>query len=468
MRATTKAEWSLTAGLETWRLGDGRRGERVRRVLRGLAARPSGKVSEVYRNPAERQGAYDFLEHESVSSDAVQSVAAQWTARRCARQEFVYLVLDGSSLSLTDKAEKKGFGSVGPRRDGAQGLKMLNALALGSRGETLGLLAQDFWVRGTTAPEGYRPLDGRESAHWHRALNNARHVLRENSAKTNLHVLADREGDASLLMQEIVAEGNDFTIRANGTRKVLVERRRINVRKALRRMAPVAEYEVEIPRRTGRPARTAALTLRAAQVQLVLRDHHLQQRRVLGLTVVWATEKHPPRGIVPLDWLIYTTTPGRTAADAIDVIQRYGYRWRIEDFHRALKSGGGCVEESQLRSAQAVIKWATLHAMIAARAEGLRDASRATPDAPATTLLSDAEIEALIILKTREKRRTEVVSIKGLTLKQAVRWIADLGGFTATGVSQTPPGATVIARGLERIRDAIHVFDALHAAGKLR
>ena len=166
--------------------------------------------------------------------------------------------------------------------------------------------------------------------------------------------------------------------------------------------------------------------------------------------------------------MLYTTVEATTASEAVEAITRYSYRWRIEDFHRVLKRGGGCVEDSQLRSSAAVIKWATLHSILAGRAQRLRDAARSTPDLPAAAELSDPEIDALLLLKTQEKRRNEDISCVGLTLKLAVRWIADLGGFTATGKSQTPPGATVIGRGLERISDAVKLLDGLKAAGKLR
>jgi len=345
---------------------------------------------------------------------------------------------------------------------------MLNALALGPNGQTVGVIAQHFWARRETASKGYRPLSKRESRHWHRALDSAKSALARSAPKTRMHALADREGDASFLIQRMVATGCDFTIRANGTRKVLISGQRINVREYLKKKKPLTTHTVAVPARHGQPARIAVLKVRTAQVTLVLRDHHRQARHPLTLTVVWAREVVSPRTGRRLDWMLYTTIEATTAHEATEAITRYSYRWRIEDFHRILKRGGGCVEDSQLRSPSAVIKWATLHSIVAGRAQRLRDTSRTTPDLPATTDLSEAEIEALIVLKTDEKRRTETISADGLTMRVAVRWIADLGGFTATGVSKTPPGATVIGRGMERITDTVKLLALLRATGKLR
>ncbi len=447
---------------------DVRRGRRFRRMVGGLAVRPNGKVSEVFRSAAERQGAYDFLEHEGVSSEDVQRAATKAVARRCAQLETVYVALDGSSLTLTDQGESKGFGSIGTRSQGARGLKVLNALALGPQGQTIGAIAQSFWVRESATKKGYRPLEKRESHRWHQALGESQRALAESAPHARIHVLADREGDASALMQRIVGDGCDFTIRANGTRKINQGGHRTNLRHHLRLQKPIASYSVAVPEKVGRPARIARLTVRSVRITMVMRDHLVQKRRELPLTVVWAREEGPSAPAAGLDWLLYTTIEATTARDAIDAISRYAYRWRIEDFHRVLKTGGGCVEDSQLRSPSAVIKWATLHSIVASRALRLRDAARATPDLVATAELSDDEIKALVILKNEEKRRTETISADKLTIKQAVRWIADLGGFTATGVSKTPPGATVIERGLERVLDAAQLLAALRAAGRLR
>ena len=437
-------------------------------LVDGLSRHPSGKVSKVYRNPAELQAAYDFLEHDSVKAKAVQQVASAETAMLCSSEATVYLVLDGSSFKLTDKAKKKGFGSIGPRSKKARGLKVVNGLAVDPLGKTIGILTQRFWARGRKSRKGYHPLSKRESFRWHEAVDRAQAAMEEYAPTTKLHVLADREGDASLLMRHILRKGCDFTIRANGTRMVKVGNRRVGVRALMRKQKVLATHTVEVPKRDDQPARTARLTIRAAAVTLVLRDHHIGEPFERQVTVIWAHEPRPPYGAKPLDWMLYTTVPVKSAKSVVQAVIRYTFRWRIEDFHRQVKSGGGHVEDSQLRSVDALIKWATFQAMIAARAQRLRDASRKTPDLPATTELSETEVEALVLLKTLEKRRNETISAEGLTLARAVRWIGDLGGFAVTGASKKMPGTTIIGRGLERVLETAQLVHGLRAIGKMR
>ena len=453
--------------------GDSRRDRRFGKMLERLAQRPSGKVTDVFWRAAERQGAYDFLEHSHVSAEAVQWQAAAATGRQCANFAEVFVPLDGSSLALTEKqAGSKGFGRVGADANHGRGLKMLNAIALGPEGQTIGVLAQCFWARQEERVDEkeYRPLKERESWRWHEAFESAQRALAENAPQTKLHVLADQEADAAPLMLRVLEAGCDFTIRSPGTRRVRIGGKKVDVRPHLEAKRPIGTKTVKVTAKSDRAAREAKLKVRAARVTLVLRDHLTKGKsRDVELSVVWAREERPPADAEPLEWLVYTTTPVKTAAEAMAVLQRYTYRWRIEDFHRVLKSGGGCVEDSQLRSRQAMIKWATLHAMVAARAQRLRDAARATPEAPAQTELADAEIDALILLKTQSKRRTEATVTKDtLTLAKAVRYIGDVGGFAVTGVSTKMPGTTIITRGLERVLQAAEMLQLLKDAGRLR
>lgn len=419
--------------------------------------------------PAERQGAYDFLEHDEVAVERVCEAAGEAAVRRCGRFPWVYVILDGTSLTLTDTAVAKDFGSIGSRSRGARGLKVLNTLALDPAGVPMGNPAQIWWTRKQRAKKGYRPLHARESRHWGEAVSVVEDRLRRFTDGTRMHVLADREGDASALILQLLDGEHDFTIRSNATRNLWIQGEARELRPTLERRRPVAVMYVDVPGSSRRTARCAKLRIRALRAPVVLRDHHTQKRRVVEMSVVWAREEGTcPAGEKPLDWVLYTTRTVRTSADACRAVQSYTLRWRIEDFHKTWKSGHCHVEETQLRSAAAVIKWATIQAAVATRVERLRHRARETPDEPASVELADVEIEALLLLKHREKKRTETIPQNIIpTMSQAVRWIADLGGYVGNR-SSGPPGATTIGRGLERVTAASEVMEALRTAGKLR
>lgn len=426
------------------------------------ASAPAGRVSEVFTNSAERQAAYDFVEHPEVRTEDVIGAIGDGCARQCASRSSVLVVLDGTSLRLTDRLGTKGFGSIGPRKHRACGLKVLNALALDEDGTPIGVPTQRYWVRGERAKKkGYRRVGERESTHWRTAVDEVSARFAAVAPETAVHFLADREGDATLLMQRILAQGHGFTIRAQGTRRIAIRGRRVAIRPALRRMAPLARVQLHLPVRPDRLEREVTLELRAAKVALVLRDRSLQVRKEQPLTVVWAREiGRRPRGETAIEWLLYTTRIATTAQDVCDALRRYTYRWRIEEMHRTWKSGTCRVEDMQLRTPDAAIKWATMLGAVATRVERLKHLARTVPDTPASVELSDTEVQALLLLKREQKKRTETVPDGVPTIAQAVRWIADLGGYIGSK-GGAPPGATVIARGLERVAWSAKTLEAM-------
>ena len=59
----------------------------------------------------------------------------------------------------------------------------------------------------------------------------------------------------------------------------------------------------------------------------------------LELTVLHATERGTPSGRDPIEWELITNLPVTSRAQAIEKLQWYGLRWRIEIFYKILKSG---------------------------------------------------------------------------------------------------------------------------------
>ena len=450
-------------------LGDARRSRRLTQIAAAVARRSAGRVCDVFATAAERQAAYDFLEHDSVEVEGVRRALFEATARRCAKHDCVYVVLDGTSLTLTDKAKTKGFGSIGSHMLGRRGLKVLNTLALSPTGVPLGVPAQVWWSRVEAVKRGHRRPEDRESVHWRRAATDAFESLRPLAPSTDVHFLADREGDASELLLQLLDAGHAFTIRSSAKRSVLVKGEIRDLRTELLRAAPRAVMYVDIPATSRRSARRAKLRIRAERVTVSMRDHHMKRRRWAELNVVWAREEGTcGANDTPLDWVLFTNTAVSARPDARAAISRYALRWRIEDFHRTWKNGHCHVEETQLRTTNAVVKWATIHAAVAARAERLRRRAREAPLEPASVELSGDEIEALLLIKRREKKRTETIPDAGVpSLGDAVRWIADLGGYVGNRSSGLP-GATTIARGLERVAVTVEILATLRKVGKLR
>jgi len=159
----------------------------------------------------------------------------------------------------------------------------------------------------------------------------------------------------------------------------------------------------------------------------------------------------------PLHWRLLTSREVTSFADALVVIDAYTKRWRVEDLHRAWKTGTCNIERSQLRSAAAFRRWATIAAAVAARAEQLKTLSRAEPHRPALGIFSRAEIDATIVLSLTKAHRVG----DDLSLEQAVFLVACVGGYIGKH-ARTKPGVLTISRGLDRVVTGAAIFTALN------
>jgi hypothetical protein len=194
---------------------------------------------------------------------------------------------------------------------------------------------------------------------------------------------------------------------------------------------------------------------------VLLAKRHAEGRKIEGMAqfnCVHVREERARRGDKPVEWWLLTTAPVTTLEEALNVARNYTTRWRVEEFHRAWKSGVCNVERSQLRSANAFMRWATIGAAVAARAERLKTTSRTTPHVSALTELTQYEIDAAIIL-SKTKR---FVPGDALTLEEAVGLIAGIGGYTGKS-SGGPPGVRVISRALDRVLAAAAALEGAAA-----
>lgn len=441
-------------------LGDARRTKRLVRLATAYAEQPAGTVTQVVSNAAEREAAYRLLENPRVDAAAIGAASHQATARRSRAETEVIVPLDQTSLTVTDRTGKPGFGATAAL--GGRGLQIMTALALRSDGTTLGVLAQQWWsrtvVRGRSHRSDPRPPEERESVLWERALRQAEEALAASAPSTRAWYQLDRGGDSNRVLELALERGLWLTVRSAYNRTI---GDKVYLHTWMRKRRPVGYFNLTIPKTSKRPrGRTASISLRASKVEVRLNDPKGRPRRTVTLWCVHVRERRPPRDVKRLEWFLLTTFPVTSAEEASRVVRNYAYRWRIEEFHRAWKSGVCQVEHSQLRSADAFKRWATIAAAVAARAERLKSRSRNEPDAPATVELSRAEIDAAILLteKSRFARGDD------LTLAQAVRLIADIGGYTGKS-SGGPPGGRVIQRGLDRVLPVATVLERLERSG---
>lgn len=436
--------------------GDRRLAERVVRMATRAAYQPHGLVTQVFERAAEREGAFRFLENHRARSSDLRDVVFDATARACPENFFV--AVDGSTLSLVERTAKRELGGVGAWKDFGRGLHVQSALALDEKGVPIGLCGQLWWAREARRSKRRRAHKAMEGET--RFPVQLLHEMHARFDGKRPWYLFDRGYDVWPVLKFICNTGSLATVRAKGTRFVLDSKnRRRNVKEVLASAPRFGTIEVDITSRPGRAGGLTEFQLRACTVQVSLAVGR-KRRELVHLNAVLVDELAPSRGSPPIQWLLFTSHSIATKLDVQRIATTYALRWRIEDFHRAWKDGVCRVERTQLRSREALIKWATILGAVATRATRLthlaRNAEALTQ--PATTEFTPDEIEAIVVLR----KPKNVSPSHQPSLAEAVRWIADLGGYTGKS-SGGPPGATVIGRGLAKVEVLVDALPALRA-----
>jgi hypothetical protein len=442
-------------------LGDARRTGRLVRMAAAAMRCPSGKISQVYDSPAERQGAYDFIESAAIDGRAIGQAMAQSTARQCAVHEWVYVPLDGTSIKLWDgTGGRKDFGAIGTYANGATGLKLNSALAVSSDGVPLGVAAQIWWSRPRKRekprrPSYKEPLESKETKHLLACIDQVVESFSRHAPSTKCWFQMDRGCDAQYVLLRLASSGHFFTVRSQSLRRVIRGgRRTIWLKSLLRREAELGRFSLDLPKTEGRAARRATVSVRSKSVTLQLRDKRKKKLFELQTNVVLVEEDGTC--VDRVNWLLLTNHPTSSYEQALSVVGGYTQRWRIEEFHKTWKTGACNVEQTQLHSAERVMRWATILAAVATRVEKLKRLARSSPDLDASVELTASELEALALLKRRRKTATEKLPDRP-DIATATRWIAELGGYTGKS-SGGPPGSITIARGLERLGIAAEIL----------
>jgi hypothetical protein len=407
-------------------------------------------LSQACGSAAATKAAYRFYANEAIDSDQILASHRQATQQRLeqAQEQVVLAVQDTTQLDYTAHPATTGLGVLND--EAHQGLLMHTTLAVTPQRVPLGILDQQVWTRsaadlGKRHERKHRSIQEKESQKWLTSLESTA-TLQAQLPQTRLVSVGDREADVYDLFLQAQARHQDVLVRAAWDRCVAHPEGHLW---AYLHSQPIAgTLTITVPRKPGQAARRAILTIRYARVTLRPPQHRAQEGlEPVSLWAVFASEEHPPTGVEAVSWLLLTTVAVETLAEACERVQWYSGRWLVEVYHKVLKSG--CrVEERQLEEAERLRRYLALDSVVAWRVLYLTMVGRELPELPCTALLAAQEWQALYCFIHRTNRPPA----RPPTLRQVVRWIAQLGGFLGRK-RDGHPGVTVLWRGLQRLHD---------------
>lgn len=455
--APEAADWvvSETSSAE---LGDERLNRRLELVLRRLAAQPDKSIPAASQGWSETQAAYRFFDNEKVTPEKVLAPHQEATRQRLRQHPVLLCIEDTSELDFTSKPKTEGLGPL--NYELTRGIHIHPMLAVTPEGLCLGVLDFWRWVRDASDHGGKdrqnrlsRPLEKKESLRWVEGYKKVC-ALQEEIRETRMVYLADRDSDLFELFEAAESGSAAWLIRAAQDRAVqdgglLWER--------VSQSACLGQVEFNLAPARGRKSRRVVQSLRAARV--LLRPPYRPDKKLtpVEVTAILAREETPPSGEEPIQWLLLSSLPVDSLAEAAEKIQWYLCRWQIEVYFHILKNG--CkVEDLQLQSRERIEVALALYLIVAWRVLYLTRLGRAVPNLSCEVAFSPQEWQAAYLVSKRQKPPAEPPR-----LQEILVLVAGLGGYLARK-GDGPPGPKTLWIGLQRVRDFVLALEARGAS----
>lgn len=400
-------------------LGDPRRTRRLVKIVRDQAVQPSGSYAQAAGgNRHELKGYYRFLNsgREELSLENLLQTHRQQTIRRMKKESTVLMVQDTTELNFSSRVHCEGLGQLGSNQTGAKsrGLDLHSCLAVGDSGLPLGVLRlHGYAPQPVGDKDPSRPIEQKESYRWLQGYQDAAEVAAL-LPDTRVISVADREADMFELFdlrRRLPGRKAELLVRAKWDRSLEGADQKLFEELAA---APLAKrVPLAVPRqrerppkgsdpgRPGLPARTAQVEVRFKEV--TLRAPQGPQTRHLLPIKLWAiylVEKHPPTGATPVRWLLLTSIAVLSIKQALRCVRWYCRRWRIEEWHRVLKSGCKILDH-QNHCAEVLLRAIAIDAVIAWRIMLLALLGREVPELPCDALFDACECEVLQLLSKK-------------------------------------------------------------------
>ncbi|UJF17058.1 IS4 family transposase [Vibrio sp. SS-MA-C1-2] len=418
-------------------LGDKRRTDRLKQVASQLASAAGKSLARTCEGDESKlEGAYRLIRNENVSASVIRANGFNCTAQLAADVPEILALEDTTSLSYRHSVAPQ-LGKLGKETDTSRGWWVHSVMLLdSSTSKTLGLIHQDWWCR----PNDPNDADEKESGKWADASHFTRQRLKTHMSR--VISVCDREADIMSYLADKQSHAERFVVRAKHSRKLIDESKLFA---HMDSQPMTGGYTVAIPQKgmkdargktKNRVSRTANLTLKASSVTVKFNG----QEHILN--AVYAQESGTTQENEKLSWLLLTSEPIDTLEQQLHIIDIYTTRWRIEDFHKAWKTGAG-VERLRMTSPDNLERAASILAFVGIRLLQLREIMTLSLYLRKKGKREEAEeLEKQSCHHVLEKDEWRILmqhykprGHKGKnapSLKWAYQSIAKLGGFTDT------------------------------------
>jgi hypothetical protein len=434
--------------------GDQRLDCRFEKMLSDMSRNIGNSMAVACQDWASTKAAYRFISNERVSEQEILAGHFESTRERFRATDGPVLVLHDTTEFSFKRQDPAAIGvlkklpvqTVFGCRVFSCGILMHSSLVVTTGGLPLGLGAVKFWTRdrfkGTDALKRKInptrvPIGKKESVRWLENLSQSTALLAE--PKRCVHI-GDRESDIYELFSLAQEQQTHFLFRTCNDR--MAGNGKTLVSKILAEQPVKGTYSLRVRNKLGEQ-RQAKLEIKFTSLTVHPPEYKKRAFPALILTVIEARERLKPKKGDRIEWKLITNLPVCSLTSAIEKLRWYSMRWKIETFHKILKSG--CrAEESRLRTAERLVNLIAMFCILSWRVFWITTLRREAPRAKASAAFTKSEIDILGRLHRKKQKNS--------SLQISILQVAKLGGYLARA-TDPPPGNIVIWRGLSRLSD---------------
>lgn len=459
--------------------------QRLARRVDGLVGRITEKESVVIhrisKNESEQRSYYRLLHNERVETEEIK----EYVYSDCARQVEAgghYLCIQDTTQPNFERnraniKNKQGLGVIG---DGESlGFFLHPSMVVEAEGgRCIGFSDIRNWSREPSAPmsqeekarrreqQRRRVIEEKESYRWIEAAQKSKKVMK---GAGRITIVCDREGDISEFLQQVPDERTDVLVRSSSNRKIIVqteegiiEEKMLFEHLSAQAVCGRSQITVKGDKRTPRQARTATISMRVAEVDLIPKDLKGQSIRLWVVEAKEEADSTPP-GEESIHWRILTTHQAGTKEAAQCILKWYTWRWNIEQEFRLIKQKGINVENSDVETGKALIQLAIMSLYAAVKIMLLHLASKQEIPQPIKGAFTEEEL--LCMKAVCKQYEGNTARQKNHYQDNSLQWcywvIGRLGGWKP---QEKQAGVIVLMRGWN---DFQKIFDGWNLAKKI-
>ncbi len=359
---------------------NGAKKKRLLTIVRDFYAKPRGSIPSSCEGSAKLKGAYRFFGDSEVKYENILGSHAKQSVERAKGHKVVLSVQDTTDLDYSSHPAAKGLGYLvsGHGKSGS-GFVLHDTVLFTTGGLPLGVLDGQIWVRnkeeeGKSQKRAQKPIGEKESYKWLKSFE-VTEKAQQKYPGTKFVSVSDRESDIYELFELARRSNSSFLARSFQNR--LMDDG-FKVWDSIEGEAFAGIKVVSVPRAKGEKSSDVSLEIRFREVNLCAPSNK-KNLAAVNLWAISAKEKDPPEGKEALQWNLLTDVRTESFEEACERVDWYTQRFKIEVFHRILKSG--CrVEDRRLESYESLKRCLAIDMVVAWRIYYLTMLGRETPD----------------------------------------------------------------------------------------